>query len=290
MGMKVRGRDNVSGYLFIAPWLIGLLLFRLGPFGFSFILSLTKWDMISKIEFIGLQNYRHLLKDPLFWTALLNTLYYFLWVPLGVIAALPIALLLNRSIRGITVFRAIYYLPSVTAATISSLIWIWMLHPHYGVINSMLSRIGIEGPLWFASPQWAMPGLILVRMFYIGPLIVIFLAGLKSIPVSLYEAARLDGASSWTCFRYVTIPMLSPVIFFNFVMYSIQAFQAFTEPYVMTSGGPMNRTLVFVMYLYNNAFAYFRMGYATTLAWVLFLIILVFTVVQLRLSRRWVHY
>lgn len=287
---RLRSRETLVGYLFIAPWLIGFVLFKLGPLAFSLGMSFCDWDIINPPRFIGLANYAGLIGDSLFWTSLANTAYYFLWVPLAIVLAIPLAVLLNQPIRGVTLFRALYYLPSVTSGAVVAMIWIWMLHPHYGVINSLLGNLGITGPLWLSSPEWAMPGLLLVRMFYIGPIIVIFLAGLKGIPQSLYEAAWLDGASGWKAFRFVTLPMLTPVILFNFVMYTILALQAFTEPYVMTAGGPMNRTLLYVIYLYNNAFGYFRMGYASALAWVLFVVILLITIAQLRLSRHWVHY
>jgi multiple sugar transport system permease protein len=269
---------------------VGFVAFKAGPLAFSFGMSFFDWDIVNRPRFLGLANYNALVRDPLFWTSLVNTFYYLLWVPLAILLALPLALLLNQPVRGVTLFRALFYLPSVTSGAVVAMIWIWMLHPHYGIINSLLATVGLPGPLWLSSPDWAMPGLILVRLFYIGPLIVIFLAGLKAIPRTLYEAARMDGAGSWGLFRHVTLPLLTPVILFNLVMYTILALQAFTEPYVMTGGGPMNRTLLYVIYLYNNAFAYFRMGYASALAWSLFLVILLITVFQLRLSRRWVHY
>lgn len=287
---RYRSREAFIGYIFIAPWLIGVVLFKVGPLAFSLAMSFCDWDIINRPRFIGLANYATLIRDSLFWTSLANTAYYFLWVPLAIVLTIPLAVLLNQPVRGVTLFRALYYLPSVTSGAVVAMIWIWMLHPHYGVINSLLESLGIAGPLWLSSPEWAMPGLLLVRMFYIGPIIVIFLAGLKGIPQTLYEAAWLDGASGWKAFRHVTLPMLTPVILFNFVMYTILALQAFTEPYVMTGGGPMNQTLLYVIYLYNNAFGYFRMGYASALAWVLFVLILLITIVQIRMSRHWVHY
>lgn len=283
-------RRDLEGYLFALPWILGLIAFRLGPMLASILLSFSSWNVLQPPEWVGLRNYTDLVKDPLFWTSLWNTLYYVGGrVPLVMITALIAASLLRRTFFATKVFRTIYYLPTITPAVSAALLWTWMFDPLYGIINALLGIVGIKGPGWLADTTWAMPTLILVNLWAIGSTMVIYLAGLQGVPVQLYEAAEIDGADRWAKIWHVTIPMVTPVIFFNLVMGVIFAFQVFVNAYVMTNGGPANATLVYVLYLYQQGFQFLHMGYASALAWVLFLIIFAFTVVIFR-SSGWVYY
>lgn len=288
-GIRLRRRD-VEGYLFLLPWLIGLVVFRLVSILASAGLSLMSWDLLQPPRFVGLQNYRDLLADNLFWTSLGNTFYYVIGsVPLVLILALFAAFLLSRPLPGVGILRTIYYVPSVTTGVAVALLWEWMFEPTYGVIDTMLSWVGIPGPPWLGSTTWAMPALILMGTWGIGGAMVIFLAGIKGVPTHLYEAAAIDGANGWDRFWNVTMPMLSPVIFFNLIIGIIGSFQVFTQAYVMTNGGPANATLVYVLYLYNQGFSWLHMGYASALAWILFIIVLALTTIVFRQSG-WVYY
>lgn len=296
--MKKHLKKDIQGYLFISPWLIGFLLLALGPMLLSLYMSFTHWSLLSPPQWIGLENYRQLLHDPLVGISLWNTAWYVLFaVPLGVLLSLVLALLLNQKLKGMGLFRTIFFLPSVTNMVAVSILWMWVFNPEFGLLNRGLALLGISGPLWLQSELWAKPALILMSLWGVGGGMIITLAGLQSIPRELYEAAQLDGARRWHRFRHITLPMLSPVLFFNLVMNTIGAFQVFTQAFVMTAsssqgqeGGPNNATLFFVLYLYKKAFQQFKMGYASALAWLLFLIILLFTVIQFSLSRRWVYY
>ena len=290
--LSLRAREEIDFYLAISLWLIGFVLFTGGPILASLGMSFTNWTGMTTRDFIGLANYQKLfLSDRLFWIVLKNTFYYgFASVLLGTIGALFAAILMNQKVRGINVFRTLYYLPSVTSGVAIAIMWIWMFNPQVGMINYLLSLVGIKGPGWLNSQQWAMPALILMSLWGIGGNMVILLAGLQSIPDHLYEAARIDGANKWHEFRHVTIPMLSPVLFFVIVISIIGSFQIFTNVYIMTRGGPGTATLVYVMHLYQNAFEYQKMGYASAMAWILFVIILGLTWLQFRASRRWVYY
>jgi multiple sugar transport system permease protein len=289
--------QRMEGYLLISPWLVGLLLFTLGPIVVSFVLSFTNWDIVRPADFIGLENFGRILsQDRLFGQALYNTFYFAVGsVPLSLLLALALALLLNQGIRGTNVARTIFYMPSVVSLVAMGLLWRFMLQPRIGVVNYLLSLIGIQGPTWLGSPLWSKPALILVSLMYVGPQTVIFLTGLKGIPLHLYESAELDGAGALTKFRYVTLPMLSPTIFFNMVTSVIHAFQVFALVYVMFSGpstpahGPLNSTLVYALYVYEQAFQQLHMGYASALAWIMFVIIMLLTLLQLRFST-WVYY
>jgi multiple sugar transport system permease protein len=289
--LNMRQREAVEFYMSIAPWAIGFLLFTGGPILFSLVMSTTDWTGLTSRDFIGVQNYIAMVQDKLFWTALKNTFYYgFASVALGTIGALLAAMLLNQKVPGTSVFRTLFYLPSITAGVAIAIMWLWMFNPQLGMINYLLSLIGIKGPGWLASQTWAMPALILMSLWGIGANMIIILAGLQGIPEHLYEAAKIDGASKWTEFRNITIPMLSPVLFFVIIISIIESFQVFTNVYVMTRGGPGTATLVYIMHLYRNAFEYQKMGYASALAWVLFAIIMVLTLIQLKASNRWVYY
>ena len=280
------------GYVFISPWLLGFLLFTLGPMLISLYLSFCKYDLHT-LTWVGAKNYEVLLtRDPLFWKSLGNTALYVLFaVPLGLTGSLLIAILLNQKVKGMAWFRTLFYLPSLVPAVASALVWVWVFHPDAGLLNQGLSRLGIQGPSWLQDPKTALPALILMSLWGVGGgRMIIFLAGLQGISDELYEAASLDGARGWASFRHVTLPMLSPTIFFNLVLGIIGSFQVFTSAYVMTGGGPNNATLLYVLYLYNNAFRFFKMGKASAMAWVLFLILLIFTVIQFKNASRWVYY
>ncbi len=280
------------GYVFILPWLIGFLLFTAGPMLASLYLSFCKYDLHT-LTWVGARNYEVLLRqDPLFWKSLTNTALYVLFsVPLGLTGSLAIALLLNQKVKGLAFFRTAFYLPSLVPAVASALVWQWIFHPDAGLLNYGLSMLGVKGPQWLQDPKTALPSLILMSLWGIGgSRMVIFLAGLQGISDELYEAASLDGAKGWAAFRHITLPMLSPTQFFNLVLGIIGSFQVFTSAYVMTNGGPNNATLMYVLYLYNNAFRYFKLGKASAMAWILFVILLIFTLVQFRSASKWVYY
>lgn len=285
-------KNNLTFYLFIAPWLIGFLALNLYPLLFSIYLSFTEWDIISPMQFVGFDNYRTILfEDPLFWKSISVTAIYTLFaVPLGICVSLFIAILLNQRIRGLKIWRTIFYLPTLISGVSVSLIWTWIFNPDTGILNEMLRVVGIKGPMWIYDPFWVIPSLVIMSLWGAGGNMMIFLAGLQSIPTELYEAAELDGASRWQSLRHITLPMLSPVLFFVLVLSLIGSFQTFTQAYVMTEGGPDNASLFYVLYLFRHAFEYFSMGYASALAWILFVIIMSFTIVLFRTQHRWVHY
>lgn len=292
-GLSLRAREELIAYLLISPWIIGFLIFTLGALVFSFVISFYDTDLLSPAKFIGLGNYHEMLfEDDLFWQALKVTSLYTLGVvPLQVILGLLIALLLNQKVKGIGVWRTIFYLPSVVSGVAVAMIWIWFFQPDFGLVNGILAQLGIsDPPRWMFSEGWALPTLIIASIWSMGPGMLIFLAGLQGIPLEMYEAAQLDGANSWRQFTNITIPLLSPQILFNSIMGIIGSYQVFTASFVITSGGPNNATLTMVLYLYQRGFLTARFGYAAGLAWVLFLIILVFTLFTLRSSRSSVFY
>jgi multiple sugar transport system permease protein len=290
-------REALWGYAFIAPWLVGFFVFTLGPFVASLYLSFTDYKLVGAPSWVGLKNYVFMFSslwsdagDGDVWVSLRNTVYYTVFhVPLSMLLSFVIALLLNAKVRGMPVFRTMFFLPSVTAGVATAILWLWILSPT-GLVNYALSRVGIPGPGWFGSFEWAMPGLILISLWSIGGTVIIYLAGLQGVPQQLYEAASIDGAGWWHRLRHVTIPMMTPTIFFTLVIGIIASFQVFTPSLVITNGGPGTSTLFYLLHLYRNGFRWFNMGYASALAWVLFVIILGFTLVQLRLSGRWVYY
>ncbi len=285
-------KEAIAFYLCISPWLLGFVLFYAGPMIASFALSLTEWDLFTPPKFIGLANYVKIFtNDPLFLKSLkITVIYTFSYVALDLILALAIALLLNQRMRGIGVFRTVYYLPSVLAGVAYVVMWMWMFNPRAGLINTLLSYVGIHGPRWLQDPDWALPALVIMSLWGVGRSMVIYLAGLQDIPAELYEAAKIDGASRWSEFWKITLPLLTPSILFNLVFGIIMTFQSFTNVYVATNGGPLDSTLFYVVYLYRKAFEHLAMGYASALAWILFLIVLVCTMIILRGSGRWVFY
>lgn len=287
--------ERKSGYwglALISPWLLGFLIFTAGPMLASLYLSFCKYDLYQ-LTFVGTKNYEILFtRDPLFWKSLGNTAIYVLFaVPLGLTGSLLIAVLLNQKVKGIPLFRTLFYLPSLVPAVASALLWQAVFHPENGLLNMGLKKVGIEGPAWLQDPKTALPALIIMSLWGIGGgRMLIFLAGLQGISDELYEAAQLDGAKGWACFRHVTLPMLSPTIFFNLILGIIGSFQVFTSAYIMTGGGPDNATLMYVLYLYNNAFRFFKLGKASAMAWVLFVMLLGFTAVQFKNASKWVYY
>lgn len=284
-------REAWEGYAFISLWVVGFLVFYAGPMLASLGLSFTSWNLLGSIRWTGLGNYARMVHDDLFWQSLkVTTLYALFAVPLDLTAALVLAMLLNQRLRGIGWYRTVYYIPTILPAVVTAVLWQWVFNPEVGLINGALGLIGIQGPMWLASPKWALPAIILMSVWTIGSAMVIFLGGLQGIPTQLYEAASIDGASDWTKFWKITVPMLSPTIFCNLVIGMIGAYQVFTLPYIMTRGGPRYATHFYVLYLYESAFAHYEMGYASALAWVLFIIVITLTIIQFRLSRRWVYY
>ena len=285
-------REYLAFYLFASPWLVGLLVFTVGPMVTSLYLSFTDYAVIVAPTWVGLDNYVHMFTDDkLVFQSLRVTLTYSLGaVPITLIISFIVALLMNQRIRGVRVFRTIYYLPAVISGVPVALLWMWILNPEFGMLNNALRGIGIEGPKWLFSTAWVVPSFILMSVWGIGVPMVTFLAGLQGIPAHLYEAAEIDGAGIWDKFRHVTLPMMSPIILFNIISGLIDSFQTFTPAFLMTNGGPANASLFYGLYLYNNAFKWFKMGYASALAWLMFAVILILTGVVFRSSIRWVYY
>ena len=285
-------KEAIEGRLYVLPWVLGFLIFTVGPMLASAYFSLTDYSALSSPSWVGLANYVKMFSnDRLFRTILYNTAYFVaLAVPVNLIAAFVMALLLSVDVRGIQLYRTLFYLPSITPGVASALTWGLLFSGDYGIVNFVLSRLGLPTVNWLFNPSISKLMFVFMGLWSVGGSAIIFLGGLKNIPVSLYEAADIDGANLWHRFWSMTLPMMSPLIFFNLVIGIIGSFQVFTAAYVMTGGGPVNSTLFYVLYLYRNAFKFFKMGYASALAWILFGIILVFTAIQLRLSRAWVFY
>ena len=290
-------REATSGYAFASPWLVGFMVFTLGPMLFSFFLSFTDWNLLKKLDdirVIGFVNYSRIFSyDPRFWTSLKNTVFYTVFaVPLGIIGALLLAMLLNQKVKGIAFFRTVFYLPSVVSGVATAVLWMWVFNPQFGIVNSFLHWLGIEGPPWLSDPGWSKPTLIIMSLWGLGGSMLIYLAGLQNIPDRLYEVADLDGANQFQKFWHVTIPSLTPTIFFNLIISIIGSFQVFTTVYIISDGrgGPQDSTLFYVLYLYKKAFHEYEMGYASALAWILFVIILFFTLLIMKSSALWVYY
>jgi multiple sugar transport system permease protein len=278
-------------YLSISPWLVGFIVFVAGPMILSLYASFTNWDLLSSPVWAGLVNYERMLADPRFIQALRVTLIYTVaYVPFDLAGGLLLALLARPRLRGIAVFRSIYYLPVVFSGVAFVIVWMWLMHPTAGLINLLLGAVGIQGPRWLLDPNWALPALIMMSFWGWGRSMVLFLGGLGSIPAELYEAASIDGARGWKQFWAITLPLLTPILFFNLVLSVISTFQTFTSAFVATDGGPLDATLFLVLYIYRQAFQFFNMGYAAALAWVLFAGILLITILLLRSQRFWVFY
>ncbi|WP_430305029.1 carbohydrate ABC transporter permease [Rhizobium sp. 0TCS1.26] len=287
-------RRNAAGYLFLTPWLIGFLCLTLGPALMSLYLSFTDFDLLQDPQFIGMQNYvRMATADPKFIASMKVTfIYVVLSVPLKLAFALAVAMALNRGIAGLPIYRALFYLPSLLGASVAIAVLWRQLFAADGMVNSVLALVGIDGPSWISNPRYSLYTLVALSVWQFGSPMIIFLAGLRQIPADMYEAASLDGASSVRQFWKITLPLLSPVVFFNFVIQTIEAFKAFTPAFIVSggSGGPINSTLFYTLYLYQEAFGNFRMGYASALAWVLVIIIAIFTAFAFLSTRYWVHY
>ncbi|HTS18524.1 MAG TPA: extracellular solute-binding protein [Verrucomicrobiae bacterium] len=280
-----------GGWFCALPWMIGFIVFTGGPILFSIIISFCDYDILTPARFIGAENYLWAFtRDHQFWKSLWNTIFMVLGIPLGMVVSLGIALLLNLKIRGIAVWRTFFYLPSIMPAVASSILWIWIFNPSSGLLNNVLASVGIHGPNWLQDEHTSKFSLILMGLWGAGGGMIIWLAGLKGISESYYEAASLDGAGTWQQFWHITIPLLSPYIFFNLIMGLIATFQLFTQAFIMTQGGPVDSTLFYAYDLFNNAFRYLHMGYAAAMAWVLFVIVFGLTLVQLDLQKRWVYY
>ncbi|MCC7209546.1 MAG: sugar ABC transporter permease [Anaerolineae bacterium] len=291
LGTPMARREALTFYILILPWLIGFLAFLAYPMLRSLYLSFTSYNLLSPPEWVGLRNYERIFADADFWQSLKVTFLYALGsVPGGSIIALALAMVLSQKLRGINVWRTIFFLPSVLSSVAVAVLWLFIFRPEGGLLNMVLGWFGIKGPDWLFSEQWALPALIIMSWWTVGGQMVIYLAGLKGIPEVLYEAAEIDGANDWTRFRRITLPMLSPTIFFNLVLGIIGAFQVFDVGWVMTRGGPNDATLFYMLNLYTRAFKMTQMGYASALAWILFLIIMFITLLVIRSSAAWVYY
>ncbi len=289
---RARRRHQIRvGLLFVSPWVIGFLAFTLYPFLATLFYSFTSYNGFGSIKVIGFTNYTQLFHDSLFWTSLFNTLYYTVFeVPISMAVAIGLAMLLNMKVRGQAFYRTIYYLPSVVPLVSGCMVWLWLFNPSYGVVNSFLYDLHIPGPAWMFSQAWSKPSFILLGLWGLGQPMVIYLAALQGVPHEMYEVASIEGATALQRMRYVTLPMISPVILFNTIMSLVVCFQYFTQAYVMTSGGPNNSTLFYSLYLYQQAFQDLHFGYASAMAWLLFVFVVVITAVLFRSSSRWVYY
>jgi multiple sugar transport system permease protein len=293
--MKLSKLEARWAYILIAPWIVGFIVFTLGPMIASLILSFTNYSVGQPLEWMGLDNFAKMfLRDYRFWLSLRVTITYALVsIPLGLILGLLLALLLNTKVSGIAFWRTLYYTPSVVSGVAVAVLWRYLFNPRYGVINWLLTLVGFKLenlPGWLSDPNWALPALIIMSVWGVGGGMIIYLAGLQGIPTALYEAAEIDGANKVQSFFNITLPLITPVLFYNLIIGIIGTFQYFTNAFVMTQGGPVERTLFYNLYLYQNAFQFRMMGYASAMAWFLFLVVLVLTMVVFRSSAAWVYY
>jgi multiple sugar transport system permease protein len=301
-GRRTR-RNFALGMLFISPWIIGFIVFMLYPMVASLIYSFSEYTFHQPLQWVGIQNYLALFQDRYFWIALGNTTYMVvIGVPLILAFSFLCALALNIKVPGQSIYRVIYYIPSIVPMIAGTLLWIWMLNPRYGLINNVLGGLGIDGPNWIKDPLWSKPALLLLALWGTGNVIIIYLSGLQDVPRHIIEAANLDGANWWHTLRHVTIPMVSPITLYNLITLTIGMFQYFAQAYVFARisgqgisgasaiGQPLNSTLFYSVYLYQNAFQFFKMGYASAMAWILFLVILAFTIILLKISDRFTFY
>jgi len=289
--MTHKGRNLRNGLLFTSPWLVGFGVFMLYPLLASLYYGFCDYSVLLPAEFVGVDNYVEMATDRTFWKALWNTVFYAAMViPMGFVMALSLALLLNTNVRGLAFYRTIFFLPSLVPVVALSALWLWIYNGELGVLNHLLAKVGIDGPAWLAEPEWAKPAFAFMSVWGIGHAMVIYLAGLQDVPKELLDAAVVDGANRWQRLWHVTLPMISPVIYFNLIMGLIGSFQVFTQAFMMTDGGPEESTLFYALHLYRQAFTDMRMGYASAMAWVLFLIILGLTLLGTRFSRQWIHY
>ncbi|HDG62327.1 MAG TPA: sugar ABC transporter permease [Thermotoga sp.] len=293
---KYRKKEEIAGFLFIMPWIIGFAVFTAGPIIFSILLSFHEWHIFDEMKWIGLRNYTRLFQDPLFYQSLKVTFKYTaIAVPLSMITGLALALLLYPKVKGTSVFRTIFYIPSILPMVATATLWIWIYNPQYGLLNYLLSKIGIKGPDWLYSTEWVVPAIAFMRVWTVGPTMIIYLAGLEDIPQVYWDAAKVDGANWWQRFRHITLPLLSPTTFFLLITNIIGTLQTFTQAYIMGGGGqgfgaPANASLFYCLYLYQQGWSWFNMGYASAMSWILTIIILTLTLLIFKSSSRWVYY
>jgi len=291
-GLSQIASERLAGIVFAMPWLLHLLLLTLLPVLASLYFSFCHYQIVKPPQFSGLHNYVTLFtEDKLYIKSLGNTLFMVVFgVPIQTVAGLCIALLLNTNIKGRAIYRTMYYLPSQVSGVAFAMLWGWILNPQYGVVKIVLEKFGIKAPLWLHDPNWVKPSFILMGLWGVGGAMIVWLAGLQAIPEVFYEAAEIDGANRWRRFWSITLPLLSPTLFFVITTAVIRTFQIFSQAYILTQGGPIDASLFYALYLYRQAFQYFRMGYASAMAWVLFVIIMSLTLIQVRLGQRWVYY
>jgi multiple sugar transport system permease protein len=288
-------KEAIAAYIFISPWIVGAVVFTFGPIVASLYYSFTEYNVLQPAEWVGLRNYRDAVDDDLFRRSLINSLYYaVLYVPLHIVFALAVAMLLNTEVKGLGIWRTLFYLPVVTPVVASAVLWKFILNPQSGIVNRTLREIGLPTPGWTTDGDWLIRSVVIMAAWQaVGGTMVLYLAGLRGIPTELYEAANIDGAGWWSKLRNVTLPLLSPVIFFTLIVSVVSSIQVFAQPRILfgdRDGNVPNAGLTYMMYLFNNAFQYFKMGYASALAWILFVVILVITGIQFWGSRRWVYY
>lgn len=286
-------KQQIAGWMFALPWILGILLFYAYPLFSSVYYSFHDFKGMTPVDFVGLGNYKRLLNDSLFWTSVKNTFAYAaMAVPVQVVFGILIAVLLNVNIRGRGIYRTVVFMPTLVPAVAVSIIWQWLLNSQFGIVNYALNLLGIRGPAWFGSVHWAKPSLVLISLWTVGQTVLIYLAGLQDIPGDLYEAATLDGASVLQRTVHITLPLLTPVILYNTIMAMINAFQQFTLSFVISNGtgGPADSLMFYTLYLYKNAFNYFEMGLASAMAWMMFVVIMSLTLLVYRSSGKWVHY
>lgn len=287
----LRGRRTLTGYLFISPFILGVLLWVVLPALTAVWLVFQDWNLIRPAQYVGLDNIARLFSDRLLRQSLrVTSIYTLVSVPLGLLLSFVLALLINQKMRGIAIFRTIYYLPTVMPAVANAVLWAWILNTDFGLLNALLHYLGLPKIRWLQEPEWALPALILISLWSVGGAMIIFLAGLQNIPEVFYEAAKIDGAGRWPQLRYITLPLMSPVIFFNLVIGIINSFQVFTAVFLITNGGPQNATLFYVLYQYRVGFRQLEMGYAAALSWLLFLIVLMLTLLVFKTVGNRVYY
>jgi multiple sugar transport system permease protein len=285
-------RDTIDGYLFIAPVVLGLIIFTLGPMVASFYISLTDYPLLRSPKWVGFANYvKMFTAEELFWRSLRVTITFaVMQIPLGITGSLLVAVLLNQKVRGIPFFRTCFYMPAIVPAVASAVLWGWILNPDWGLVNAILRQLGLPTSRFLAEPQSALPSLVLMSLWGIGAGMVIYLAGLQGIPESLYEAAKIDGANTWQLFWKITMPLLTPTIFFNLVMGLIGTFQYFAPAFILTNGGPLFATYFYNLMIYDRAFRWLQMGFASAMAWFLLLVVMLLTLLVFRSSSMWVYY
>lgn len=291
--MNKSERNNlIKGLLFISPWIIGFVTFVLYPFLSSIYYSFCHFNVFEPPQWIGFANYINLFKDKVFWISLYNTFFYvIIFIPLSFIVSMTLALLLNTKVKGLSFYRIIFYIPTLVPMVALSILWLWMFNGEYGILNHFLIKMGVpKPPNWLADPRYAKPAIIIMGLWTLGQAIIIYLAGLQDVPRSLLESADIDGAKWYHKIFHIIMPLISPVIFFNILMSVIISFQLFAQPFIMTGGGPGRSTTFYLLYLYQKAFEDFRMGYASSMAWILFIIILVLTLFSIKISKKKVYY